>query len=124
MAGKTYYQILQVNPAASPEVIEAAYRRLARIYHPDVNHAPNAMLQMQAINEAYACLSDGVKRRTYDVQQAWAAEYTSASATCGLGPRPSQPICRLWRLLQPSDGYNHHGYYNQHNFYNEYNCNN
>ncbi|HSD83576.1 MAG TPA: DnaJ domain-containing protein, partial [Anaerolineae bacterium] len=33
---KNYYQILQVVPQAEPEVIEAAYRRLMRKYHPDV----------------------------------------------------------------------------------------
>ena len=54
MARKTYYHILQVDPAASPEVIEAAYRRLARKYHPDVNNSPDTVRQMQAINEAYA----------------------------------------------------------------------
>ena len=81
MESKTYYQILQVDPAASPEVIEAAYRRLARIYHPDVNSSPDAMRQMQAINEAYACLGDSVQRRTYDLQQARTGASTSASAT-------------------------------------------
>ena len=86
MASKTYYQILQVDSAASPEVIEAAYRRLARIYHPDVNSSPDAMRQMQAINEAYACLSDVVKRHAYDMQQVQAAASASASATHGLRP--------------------------------------
>ena len=36
-----YYELLQVRDNASPEVIEAAYRRLARMYHPDVNNGPD-----------------------------------------------------------------------------------
>ena len=32
-----FYRVLQVDPAAEPEVIRAAYRALARKYHPDVS---------------------------------------------------------------------------------------
>ena len=34
---KNYYDILQVNPKASPEIIEKAYHFLAKKYHPDIN---------------------------------------------------------------------------------------
>jgi curved DNA-binding protein CbpA len=60
------YETLQVHSMAEPEIIEAAYRRLARKYHPDVNRAANAVERMQAINAAYATLSDPVKRAAYD----------------------------------------------------------
>jgi len=36
---KDYYKILQVDPSADPEIIVVAYKRLARIYHPDINKA-------------------------------------------------------------------------------------
>ncbi len=36
------YKILQVDPEAEDEVIVAAYRRLARKYHPDVAAGPEA----------------------------------------------------------------------------------
>ncbi|NLD43706.1 MAG: J domain-containing protein, partial [Chloroflexi bacterium] len=49
MTNHTYYRILQVDPQAEPEVIEAAYRRLARMYHPDVNNAPDCTQVMQQI---------------------------------------------------------------------------
>lgn len=61
-----YYEILQVSPNASPEVISAAYRRLARVYHPDTSNQPNSVEQMKKINHAYEILSDSVKRREYD----------------------------------------------------------
>jgi curved DNA-binding protein CbpA len=61
-----YYKILQVDPSADPEVITAAYRRLAVKYHPDTNPSPDALPRMQRINEAYAILSDVKQRAVYD----------------------------------------------------------
>lgn len=63
---KNYYQVLQVDPAAEKEVIEAAYRRLASKYHPDKNKSPNATAKMQELNEAYEILRDFNKRKQYD----------------------------------------------------------
>ena len=37
MPEKNYYKILQIDPSAEPEVVQAAYRRLAQKYHPDAN---------------------------------------------------------------------------------------
>ena len=62
----TCYTILQVDPSAEQEVIEAAYRRLSRKYHPDVNDSPEASDRMRAINQAYATLSDPRRRVIYD----------------------------------------------------------
>jgi len=63
---KDYYKILQVDPSADPEIIVVAYKRLARIYHPDINKAPDATLHMQEINTAYQILHDPVTRTQYD----------------------------------------------------------
>lgn len=64
--GPTYYQVLQVDPAADPEVIDAAFRRLALKYHPDRAKDADAPARMRALLEAKACLSDPARRRAYD----------------------------------------------------------
>ncbi len=64
-----YYTILQVDPRAEPEVIQAAYRRLAAKHHPDVDPSPEAMERMKLLNAAYEVLSDPVKRREHDMSR-------------------------------------------------------
>ena len=64
-----YYAVLQVSPTAEAAVIEAAYRQLARLYHPDVNRAPGAKERMQAINAAYEILGDPERRAAYDAER-------------------------------------------------------
>lgn len=66
MQSEDYYKILQVHVQAEPEIIESAYKRLARKYHPDVNPAGCQDDRMQRINEAYSVLSDPVKRKEYN----------------------------------------------------------
>src|SRR5579883_1711138 len=61
-----YYKTLQVDPLAEEEVIEAAYRRLARKYHPDVYTGPDASERMRELNLAYDVVGDPSKRRAYD----------------------------------------------------------
>lgn len=61
-----YYRVLQVDPQAEEEVIEAAYRRLARKYHPDVYAGPDAAERMRELNLAYSVLRDPAKRQEYD----------------------------------------------------------
>ncbi|MGF7144946.1 diguanylate cyclase (GGDEF)-like protein [Anaerotaenia torta] len=60
-----YYKILQVHYQAEPEIIESAYKRLARKYHPDVRPGNDNDDRMQLINEAYSILSDPEKRKEY-----------------------------------------------------------
>ena len=61
-----YYAILQVHPSATREVIDAAYRKLAAKYHPDVSTSPDADDKMKQLNEAYEVLTDPAKRVAYD----------------------------------------------------------
>jgi DnaJ-class molecular chaperone len=65
-----YYQILEVEENASAETIKASYRRLAKIYHPDMNIVKKdfAEVQMKLINQAYDVLSNPEKRMQYDAQ--------------------------------------------------------
>ena len=62
-----YYKYLQVYEQAEQEVIEAAYKRLARKYHPDLNPSKEAEEKMKLINQAYDVLSDKLKRKEYDL---------------------------------------------------------
>jgi curved DNA-binding protein CbpA len=58
------YRILQVHPQAHEAVIQAAYRALARLYHPDTSQ-PNDK-RMSNLNRAYDLVRDAEARRRYD----------------------------------------------------------
>ena len=69
-----YYEILEVSEKASKEVIEKAYRVLAKKYHPDgkpQEEKAKAEQRMKQINEAYDVLSNEEKRRKYDSDLQW-----------------------------------------------------
>jgi DnaJ-class molecular chaperone len=62
-----YYIELGVSRNAADKEVKAAYRRLARRYHPDVNTSdPDAEARFKRVNEAYQVLSDPKTRRDYD----------------------------------------------------------
>jgi curved DNA-binding protein len=61
-----YYEILGVPRGASQEGIHAAYRKLARKYHPDINKSGDAEEKFKRIGEAYEVLKDPEKRKKYD----------------------------------------------------------
>jgi DnaJ-like protein len=60
------YKILQVDPEAEDEVIQAAYRRLAQKYHPDLSIGQEAMDRMVAINAAWETIGDPKRRASFD----------------------------------------------------------
>ncbi len=67
MKYRDYYETLGVSRHADAKEIKRAFRRLAREYHPDTNKGdPQAEERFKAVNEAYAVLSDTVKRQKYD----------------------------------------------------------
>ncbi len=67
MAFIDYYKILGVSKTASVKEIKAAYRKLARKYHPDLNpDNKEAEIKFKEINEAYQVLSVPENRRKYD----------------------------------------------------------
>ena len=66
---KNYYEILEVDKNASQEVIEKAYKTLAKKYHPDLQQGQakfESAEKMKIINEAYDVLSDSNKRSQYN----------------------------------------------------------
>jgi len=83
-----FYGILQVHPKAEKEIIDAAYRRLAFKYHPDLSQVSDATERMKQINTAYEVLSDPVKREAYD-------------AARGVAPSPDTPPHAATRSRYP-----------------------
>jgi DnaJ-class molecular chaperone len=66
MEFKDYYKVLGVERHADQKAIRAAYRRLARQFHPDVNKDKNAEDRFKEINEAYQVLGKADPRAKYD----------------------------------------------------------
>jgi DnaJ-class molecular chaperone len=86
MEYKDYYKILGIPRNASEKDIKAAFRKLARKHHPDVNkNDPKAEARFKEINEANAVLSDPEKRRQYD---ALGPDWEGFRPGAGAGPRP------------------------------------
>jgi DnaJ-class molecular chaperone len=65
-SAKDHYAILGIAGNADPEVVRAAYRALAKKYHPDTANHTNLVGRFQEINEAYLVLSDAERRAQYD----------------------------------------------------------
>jgi hypothetical protein len=93
-----YYTILGLDTGASPESIKVAYRRLARMNHPDQKmlstdaEKGEFSLRMAQLNEAYSVLSDPKRRREYDenlrVRDILIHKETSGSPAMGTKPSP------------------------------------
>lgn len=78
MAGKDYYGILGISKSASDKDVKAAYRKMARKYHPDVNPGDKAAeARFKQINEAFEVLSDAEKRKKFDQ---YGSDYENAEA--------------------------------------------
>ena len=122
------YKTLQVDPEAEDEVIQAAFRRLARKYHPDVAGA-DAAERMSAINAAWNLIGDPDARRRYDAdravlehaaeteRRAWAsapktpperpakpAPSSDAAPPPPPPPRPPEEVSRDWTTGRSSFG--------------------
>jgi curved DNA-binding protein CbpA len=130
MSAADPYKTLQVDPEAEDEVIAAAYRRLARKYHPDVAPGPEAATRMAAINAAWETIGEPVKRAAFDRQRAvqealqrrtsdpssagaaTATGSTGASSAAGRssgaagspGPRPPESVSSDWTTGRSSVG--------------------
>ncbi|MGZ8528667.1 MAG: DnaJ domain-containing protein [Candidatus Limnocylindrales bacterium] len=94
------YAVLQVSQDASQDVLQAAYRALARRLHPDRSDDPSAHAQMALLNAAWETLGDPERRAVYDRTHvagvildtpARSAPTTRPTATSPAGGAPSDP---------------------------------
>ena len=64
---KNYYEVLEVSINSTTAEIKAAYRKLARKYHPDINKSPEAIERFKEITTAYETLSNPIEREKYNI---------------------------------------------------------
>ncbi|XP_054779660.1 uncharacterized protein LOC129287500 isoform X2 [Prosopis cineraria] len=88
VASGDYYAALGVPKSATSKEIKAAYRRLARQYHPDVNKEPGATEKFKEISAAYEVLSDDKKRALYDQYGEAAVNGTMGGASSAYATNP------------------------------------
>jgi len=107
------YKTLQVDPEAEDEVIAAAYRRLARKYHPDVASGPESARRMAALNVAWEQIGDPVRRAAFDRERAIEAAMARRGDAGGgslvgkaasSSPPPPETVSRDWSSGRSSVG--------------------
>ncbi len=93
-----HYETLQVSPKAEPEVIAAAYRALAKKYHPDRSEAPDAMTKMAGLNIAYQAVRGNVRQVSANtpanrVAQGFAGRFSNDSV------EPDAPLEQMLEVI-------------------------
>lgn len=96
------HKILQVDAEAEDEVVQAAYRRLARKYHPDPAGGEMAAARMAAINAAWERIGEPVARAAYDRNRA-----ADSPAPTPAPPSTTTPIAASPSGSQPNAGRSH-----------------
>lgn len=93
------YKILQVDPSALPEVVEAAYRALARLRHPDRSKLSGASDTMTELNWAYSTLRDPERRIQYDENRT-----TAVAVSPTVNPRVTPPVTSFRERVEAARG--------------------
>ena len=96
---KDYYKILEVDPEASQEVLNNAYRALVRKTHPDLYHTQRKEVmteQLRELNEAYDILSNPTTRKQYDQKY---RDRRASGKPIGSAPPKQSTKTALRRLL-------------------------
>ena len=86
--GRDAYEVLQVRPDADDVVIQAAFRALAALRHPDSDPSTSATARMAELNDAYAKVRTRDLRAVYDkVRAAGGPPRQTDSQPAGAAPR-------------------------------------
>ena len=134
---ENYYELLEVDVKASKEVIDKAFKVLAKRYHPDTQNQDKkqwAEEMFKKINEAYEVLSDEEARKKYDVELDY-AKNSGIRALCAKNEHLQKLVEELQNELEQvkrernSTINNFASYYNKkindyQNYYNNINQNN
>ncbi|MBL9175957.1 MAG: J domain-containing protein [Verrucomicrobiales bacterium] len=92
MSTPDHYSRLGLHRRCTPDQIREAYRRMTRLFHPDVNpDSPTAVEQMTAVNLAYEVLGDPERRSVYD-RELGEREAAGRSVRTRADRRPSIPL--------------------------------
>jgi molecular chaperone DnaJ len=102
----TYYQTLEVPATATQAEIKQAYRRLAKLFHPDSNRATSDHSQIAQINLAYEVLGDPSQRRSYDQQLQQVAHLEAAGFSPTVGTRQQRTAAAQERYRRRQAGSN------------------
>ena len=97
LAEGDYYVALGVDSTVGTAEVNAAFRRLARRWHPDHNPAPDATRQFQYINEARQALADPARRAAYDARRAPPRQAHRRTSPAPLHPRSHRSLHRRHR---------------------------
>jgi curved DNA-binding protein CbpA len=100
-----YYKLLGVGVDASPEEIQAAYRRLAKAFHPDLNSGSrDAAERMARLNVAKSVLLDRETRAIYDQlrgpRRLYAQPLINRAATAAAPPPPVEQVTVRYSPIQ------------------------
>lgn len=120
---KNYYEILEVDVKASKEIIEKAYKVLAKRYHPDTQSEDKkewAEEKFKEINEAYEVLSNDDSRKNYDVELEYDKD-SAIKAICAKNEHLQHLVEELQNELNKVR--NRVNYENQNNMYSKFDSN-
>jgi hypothetical protein len=92
----TLYQVLGVKADADGAAIKAAWKRLAKQWHPDQCREPDAAGQFRAIKEAYEVLADDNKRGRYDAGRALEATLKGPAVQEAIGDTSIAYVAQEW----------------------------
>lgn len=88
---RDYYKILQVDPEADQDIIQAAYEALSARFHPENDLTGVHQVRMKDLSRAYEVLSSPGRRRAYDIERAAPFEPMGPGELIGVPSPEPQP---------------------------------